>query len=103
MLIHDSTILGVGKPNRTVEHNFYEYQGTRLTSVRKYYRYYANDFVKSELQSYTIWFEWSNPFKLMYQFDQELFNHEETYSTSVKDPIYYNTMIPLELIKPNAL
>jgi hypothetical protein len=100
-LVADSSRNGPKRPDYRLFCNYYTYQGSRLTSIRRVYKDFKNNIQVGETESYRTDLNWKNPFQVVISYDYN-YSLELRSSNTVKSPFYYNSLLPAELVRPSS-
>lgn len=100
-LVSDSTRFGPERPDYWLYCNYYMYQGSRLTSIRRVYKEFRNYILVGETESYQTDLVWKNPFHVVIKYDYD-YSLELRSSNTVKSPFYYNSLLPAELVRSSS-
>jgi hypothetical protein len=100
-LVADSTRYGPENPDYRLYCNYYSYQGSRLTSIRRVYKDFRNNIQVGETESYRTDLNWKNPFQVVINYDFDYFLELRS-SNTVRSPFYYNSLLPAELVRSSS-
>lgn len=100
-LVADSSRNGPERPDYRLFCNYYTYQGSRLTSIRRVYKDFRNNVQVGETETYRTDLNWKNPFHVVINYDYGYFIEFRS-SNTVKSPFYYNSLLPLDLVRPSS-